>query len=214
MQSLLMAILEPNELSRHGLKLMIGGTGRKVHIVGVFSDVESCDLYLKEHPVHVLLLDETLPRKLEIWSVLEHWKTLRPGMAMVVLSDTLSDRHVEKLFWYGVMAYIHRDDCTLSTLTACLDAVCQKRRYVSPFASAELYTRQAQATAEKLSHVDIDVVYALDQGLNTQETALQLGLDVRTIYRRKRNLRQVLGVKTNEQILDAARRRGLLDAPS
>jgi len=58
----------------------------------------------------------------------------------------------------------------------------------------------------------MDVIHALDRGMNTQETALQLGLDVRTIYRSKRNLRQVLGVKTNEQILDAARRRGLLDS--
>lgn len=212
MQSLPLAIFEPNELTRHGLQVMISSMERKVKVVGVFGDVPSCDRYLKENAVEVLLLDEVPSRSFEIWTLLERWKNLRPGMSIVVISDTLSVRYVERLFKCGVMGYIHRDDCVLGTLTACLEAVYQKRPYVSSIASGALYRRYAQASDEKLSRVDMDVIHALDRGMNTQETALQLGLDVRTIYRSKRNLRQVLGVKTNEQILDAARRRGLLDS--
>lgn len=211
MQFLQMAILEPNELTRHGLQLMISSTERKVRIVGLFGDVQSCDTYLKDNSVHILLLDEVLSRNLDFWLLIERWRIIRPNMAMIVLSDTLSTRYVENLFKYGVVGYIHRDDCVSSTLAACLDAISKRRAYVSPCASATLYTRQALANTEKISRVDIDVIYALDQGLNTQETALKLGLDVRTIYRSKQKLRQFLGVKTNEQILDAARRRGLLD---
>ncbi|CAG0956356.1 Transcriptional regulatory protein UhpA [Anaerolineae bacterium] len=214
MQSLQMAIFEPNELTRHGLQLMLGCVEQKVHIAGSFSDYQSCDAYLKENMVQVLLFDETLPRHLDLWTLVERWRTLRPSMSLVVLSEALSIRHIEKLFRQGVIGYIHRDDCVKSTLSACLEAVAQKQAYVSPRASAALYRRQAHASAQSLSRVDIDVIHALDQGLNTQETALQIGLDVRTIYRSKNNLRQVLGVKTNEQILDAARRRGLVESNS
>ena len=148
--------------------------------------------------IRIQVVDEMLPRNFELWAQIERWKSIRPGISMVVLSDTLSIRHMEKLFSYGVMGYIHREDCVRSTLSACLEAVVQKHLYVSPRASAALYKRQAHANAQGLSRVDIDVVHALDQGMNTQETALQLGLDVRSIYRSKRNLRQVLSVKTNE----------------
>jgi DNA-binding NarL/FixJ family response regulator len=212
MQAFQMAILEPNELTRHGLQLMIANAECRVRIGGVFSDVQSCDAYIREHPVHVLLLDEVLPRNVDIGALIERWKAVRPSMSIIVLSDTLSTRHIERLFKYGVMGYIHRDDCVRSTVSACLETVMQKHAYVSPRASASLYKRHAQASGDDLSRVDIDVIHALDQGLNTQETAMQLGLDVRTIYRSKNKLRRVLGVKTNEQILDAARRGGLIDS--
>ena len=212
MQALQMVIFEPNELIRHGLQLMIGNVDQKLRLSGTFGDLQSCDAFIRDNVVHVLLLDEALPRHLELWSLIERWRTLRPSISIIVLSDTLSIQHVESLFRDGVLGYIHREDCVRSTLSACLEAVIQKRAYVSPRASAALFKRQADASAQGLSRLDIDVIHALDQGMNAQETAFQLGLDVRTIYRSKHNLRQVLGVKTNEQILDAARRRGLLDS--
>lgn len=214
MQSLQVVIFEPNEVTRHGLQMMLGSVDRKLQICGTFGDVQSCEAYLKEHNSHALLLDESLPRSIDLWSLIERWRALRPGSALIVLSDTLSVRHVERLFQSGVLGYIYREDCVKSTLSACLEAVLHKHAYVSPRASAALYQRQAHAHTHGLSRVDIDVIHALDQGMNTQETAQRLGLDVRTIYRSKNNLRQVLGVKTNEQILDAARRRGLLDSVS
>jgi DNA-binding CsgD family transcriptional regulator len=40
---------------------------------------------------------------------------------------------------------------------------------------------------------------------------MQLGISVKTVYRARGKLKQLLGVSNNESIVDAARKQGLLE---
>ncbi|MEQ8673711.1 MAG: LuxR C-terminal-related transcriptional regulator [Aggregatilineales bacterium] len=82
--------------------------------------------------------------------------------------------------------------------------------YVSPKAAALTYMMRRQ-TSLSLTETDRDVLWLLAEGYNTQKIAAMADLTTRSVYRIREKLRKILNVKTNEQIVDAARKRGLLD---
>ncbi|HEX2619337.1 MAG TPA: hypothetical protein VHL11_04295 [Phototrophicaceae bacterium] len=210
MQSIQIAIVDPDELSRHGLQNMIL-EDRRWRPMSLFGDVGTFETSLQTHTVNIVLLDDTLPRVSEPRSLVDRWQMASPGLIVVMLSQRLSSLYIQQLFTYGVMGFIHRRDCTKNTVLACLETVSRLQHYISPQASAELYRRDTQAATLGLRRTDIDVLHGLFEGLTTQEIALRIGLDERSIYRSRYRLRTVLGARTSEQIIALAIKNGLLD---
>lgn len=210
MQSFRVAIVDPDELRRCGLIHMMSSDSRW-RAMNYTGDLSSFEAYLKEQPVSIVIIDDSAAPTLDLCAILERWLTVCPSMHMVILSQNLSTRHIQRLFACGVLGYIHRPDCTRETLLACLSSVSRHQAYISPRASAELYRRDAIASEFGLRKMDMDVLKCLQQGLNTQEIAIHLQLDERSIYRSRQRLRKALDVRTNEQLIPAAMRNGLLD---
>jgi DNA-binding NarL/FixJ family response regulator len=59
---------------------------------------------------------------------------------------------------------------------------------------------------------DIDVLELTEAGKTVKQIAYGLGIEQRTVYRSRERLRDALNVQTNDLIVDAARRLGLLKA--
>jgi DNA-binding NarL/FixJ family response regulator len=55
------------------------------------------------------------------------------------------------------------------------------------------------------------VLRLLEHELSVKEICERMDLSDKTIYRVRRKLKCVLGVRNNESIVDAARKKGLLD---
>jgi DNA-binding NarL/FixJ family response regulator len=210
MQPYRVAIVDPDELKRHGLTHMMS-TDSRWRLVLSTDDYSTFERYLKENPVNIAILEDVVSPLIDLWGMLERWRNVSPILHIIVLSQNLSTRHIQRLFSTGVLGYIHRPDCTKETLLACLTTVSRNQAYVSPQASAELYKRDAVATEFGLRKTDIDVLKCIQGGLNTQEIAVQLQLDERSVYRSRNRLRKALDVRTNEQLIPAAMRSGLLD---
>jgi DNA-binding NarL/FixJ family response regulator len=210
MRSIPIAIVEPDELNQYGIQNMLEDSPRW-HVANVSARVHSFFASLKSIPVEIVLINDALPPATDVWSILADCYENLPRLQIVILSQQLSTHYIQRLFRQGVMGFIHRPDCTRSTLLACLDIIGRNKQYVSPAASAELYRRSMDAHTLGLRKVDLDVLKCMHEGLNTQEIALRLGLGERTIYRSRSRLRNVLNVRTNEQLIAAAIRRGLID---
>jgi DNA-binding NarL/FixJ family response regulator len=63
---------------------------------------------------------------------------------------------------------------------------------------------------KSLSQRDFDVLFLLARELNVQEIASKLKIAEKTVYRIREKLKNVLNVRNNEMIVDAARRKGYL----
>ncbi len=207
MMFLRIAIIDPNELSRHGLQHLLQDQGRSVKIYACPSGFETTHV---DHPFHLVLLDDAPFTAAELWQLLERWQQL-PAVGVILVSGNLSTRYVQQLIRHGIAGYIARHDLSRTTLHACLATVSQRQVFISPHAATELYRRDLHALDLGLRRVDLDVLYGLVEGLNIQEIALRLGLNDAAIYRARNRLRKTLGAPTNEQLIIAAARQGLLD---
>ena len=83
--------------------------------------------------------------------------------------------------------------------------------YASPRASGLLFTGRADVNTTELNQTDIEILRLIDWGFTPKEIAAKLEITSRTVYRSRSKLRTLLGVSTNEQIVSAARQKGLLD---
>jgi len=211
MKSLHLAIVEPEEVMLRGLQAIITSDDDKIEIVGSFESISDCDQFLKSAPAAVLLIDEATICQEDLYAFVTHWTNSLRSPGIIVMSHKLSATYVEKLFCLGVLGFLYRDDCTTSNILTCIRSAALRRPYVSPQASALFYKREAISRNSGLSRLDIDVLQQLALGLDNHEIARLLGFHVRSIYRSKAILKQVLNVKTNDQIVDAARRNGLLN---
>jgi DNA-binding CsgD family transcriptional regulator len=55
------------------------------------------------------------------------------------------------------------------------------------------------------------VLRLTEQGLRAKAIGAELGISQRTVYRVRDKLKEILGVNNNENLVDAARRQGLLE---
>ena len=208
MQSIKLVVVAANDLVRSGIQMLIH-VAPSINIVQTFSAIQPCEQYLKQHSVHVLLLDDALPGHLiptrTIATLHERYPTLR----ILVLSDHLSEHYVQRLLDHGAAGFIYKEDRLEDSLIISILTVVDGHIYLSPQASALPYGRVMDG---QLNNTDMEVLELIAKGYTVQEISLRVGIVDRSVYRIRAKLRQYLGVRTNEQVVEAAVRRGLLRA--
>ncbi len=215
MQSIQVAVVDRHDLSRNGIQMLIARAEVLLTNAGAFEDLQSCLLFLKDSHVDVLLLDDDLPRSLDIGQLIKRLLSQFPHMVIIVLSRRLIATYIKKLLDYGATGFIYKEDRLQETLTTAIETVWNGDIYLSPKASALPYMGKTSApTIGSLNPHDVAVLKRLADGHTVKEIADHFDVSTRTVYRIRRKLRMVLDVRTNEQIVDVARVKGLLNEMS
>ncbi len=211
-------LLERDALSQYGLRAMVSEF-LGIEVVGVCEDIAQCEAVLRRMAVDTLIVNTAATEHADLFGLVKHWRRLAPGLRIVVISRRLSVRFVRRLMAAQVSGYIHRDECNRAVLQDCLFPRHRGQIYISPNAGAQLIRRQdgryvdRDGSEKEITPNELDVLYGLADGMNVQEIADLMGVTVGVVYRYRGTLRQHLDVSTNEQILPAARRLGLLVDP-
>lgn len=210
MQHIRVALVDPTDLSRNGLEAMLN-KANGIKLEGAFRDLASCEVFLNQGRIHVLLLDDDLPRGADVGQVIQGLREEHPTLAIIVLSSRLQARYVHKLLDCGARGFIYKQDRLQETLVIGIEAARNGDLFLSPKASALPYKERLLRNPGDLQHRDLEILQLMAQGYTVQEIAAQLDLASRSVYRLRGRLRAALNVRTNEQLVDAARERGLLD---
>lgn len=208
MMPLRVVIMDGNDISRHGLEVLVKQRA-EWQIVGAVTAPDGV-LPLLETGVDVLLLDDA---NLSTWDVTPFITSLRrsqPSLKVIVVSHHLVAPYIEALIQAGVAGYVFIEDRVGKRLTRALELALEGELYLSPRALLLSYSFRPALEAEHLNEREWQVLRMLHEGLTVQESAARLGVSDAAIYRARRKLRTVLHVRTNEQIVEAALRRGLL----
>lgn len=203
-------IVDANDLIRHGIVQMIQRGDGRITIMGAYATLPQMRDALRMDPVDILLLDDTLPTVRKVGDLILELKDQHPHLSIVVTSDRLSGLYVQRLLESGATGFIYKVDRLQGLLVPALEMIRNGSLYVSPKAAALTYMMRRQ-TSLRLTETDRDVLWLISEGHNIQEIAAIAELTTRSVYRIREKLRKILNVKTNEQIVDAARKRGLLD---
>ena len=211
MQTIQIVVVDRHDLSRYGISTLVSKSNPSLQIIAMFNELKQAEQYLCEHRIHVLLIDDQLPQTPDIENVIGRLHDQYVGMGIIVLGNKLNPRYVTRLLDQGARGFVYKQDNLEDTLVPAIKTVRGGSLYLSPRAAALFYTKRQIQREDGLNSSDLAVLQLVEQGYNPQEIAGQLDLSPRTVYRIYGRLRQALNVRTNEQIIDSARKRGLLD---
>ncbi|MBL8161025.1 MAG: response regulator transcription factor [Anaerolineae bacterium] len=159
----------------------------------------------------VLYLDDARYMQSELVELLRHLKSVIPRLRIVVMSQQLSVARIQKVIQNGALGFIHKGDDLEHSLNVSVSTVCRDLAYLSPRAAERLATVSPYVASGDLTAYDTQVLQMTAQDLTVGQIAATLNTSIRSVYRAKAKIRDILNIQTTDNIVDAARRQGLLD---
>ncbi len=202
-------IIASNDVSRSGLQALTAAAGTSVTVTAALADFQGLDSYLQQNRVDVLLIDDSLPRSIDVGDAIKRLLYQHPGLGVIVLSSRPIASGIRRVLDRGARGFIHKDDQLAATLVIGIEAVRSGGTYLSPRVSTLLNLERPRPPL--IDERALDVLRFMVDGYTAGEIARQMGIGVKTVYRIQMALRETLEARTNEQLMDAARKKGLLD---
>jgi DNA-binding NarL/FixJ family response regulator len=178
-----------------------------IEIVQVCSTLFECQRYLRRYPASLLLLDDDVQANRSPVTAVAQLRSQHPPLQIIILSDCLSEYYIQRLINAGVAGFFYKDDRLEDMLIHGIQAVAAGQLYLSPRAAALPYSGGKR---DELKPTDLAVVDLMYQDYTKREITLRLEIDPKAEYRSRLRLKQVLGVRTDELLVWAALRCGLL----
>jgi DNA-binding NarL/FixJ family response regulator len=207
MQSIRIAILDVNDLSRFGLQALVERLPNAT-MAGAFNNLNELEAYLQEKEADILLMDDTLPRTRAIDPVIDSLHARYPALQIMILSKHLNQSYIQNVLQHHVQGYIYKEEQLAEILAHAVQMVRKGNLYLSPQVSALPYTAQKTTAHARLRTRDLNVLYLMQAGKTVQEIAMHLNTSDRVIYHIQSKLRAALDVPTNELIIIEAAKQG------
>jgi two-component system response regulator NreC len=201
-------IVATNDLVRGGIQKIVEAAKHNFQVVGSFASITEVEQFLSQSQQRVILLLDDSGSQFKPIPTVKNLVNRYPQVKIVVISDLLQESYIQQLLNNGARGFLYREDHLEENLIGCILAVLDNTVSLSPKASGLPYSR---SPSSDLNGNDRSVLKLMAQGYTTQEIAIRLNITMRTIYRIRTKIRHYLNVRTNEKIIEAARKKGLLD---
>jgi DNA-binding NarL/FixJ family response regulator len=141
-------------------------------------------------------------------------KALQPDIKVVFLTQNREPRYAVEAFRRKASGYLLKDSAASELTTAIREAL-QGRSYVSPLIAEgmlnhALNQEPGDAGLRELSAREREVLQLLAEGKSMKEVASVLDISPRTVEFHKYRVMELLGVKTNAELVQYAIRHGLI----
>ena len=144
----------------------------------------------------------------------EQLKALHPGIKVIFLTQNREPRYAVEAFRRNASGYLLKDSAA-SELTSAIREALRGRSYVWPAIAKGMldHAAGAEATsagARDLSSREREVLQLLAEGKSMKEVAALLDISPRTVEFHKYRIMELLGVKTNAELVQYAIKHGLI----
>ena len=174
-------IADDHALFRAGLRSLLEETG-EFEVVAEACNGEDALKAVREQVIDVTLLDLSMPKQSGI-DVLKRMKSLKPEMAVLILSMFPEEQYAVNMLRAGASGYLTKESAPEKVVTA-LRTVRKGRKYISSEV-AELLAETPDATTaplhSALSQREFQIFCKLSSGQSVSEVAAELFLSVKTI---------------------------------
>ena len=144
----------------------------------------------------------------------EQLKALHPDIKVIFLTQNREPRYAVEAFRRNASGYLLKDSAA-SELTSAIREALRGRSYVSPAIAKGMLNHAADADAtntgsRELSSREREVLQLLAEGKSMKEVAALLDISPRTVEFHKYRIMELLGVKTNAELVQYAIKHGLI----
>jgi DNA-binding NarL/FixJ family response regulator len=196
-------VIDDNELVRIAVEEILNRAS-DIDVVGGFTGVGT--LLESGQEVDVLLLGNGLSQAHSL-AALAELKEKRPALRIIVLGRQWSETSIRAVLDCGAAGVADRDESLHDLLAAGVRRVFRGKQFLSPDV-ALAYTHSGGEG--QLSERELDVVLLMDTTDGTKSIAAALGLNRRTIYRLQQSICEKWDLRSKDQIVAEAIRRGII----
>lgn len=205
-------IAEDHAIVRKGLKQLLAETSDLV-VSGEAASSQEALAELMKSDYDVVLLDITMPGGGGL-SVLNELKSLKPDLAVLVLSMHPEDQYALRVLKAGASGYLTKDSAPEELIEA-IRRVSQGGRYISAAVAerlaSTLTTDLDNLPHETLSDREYQVMCMIAAGKTVNEIAHELCLSVKTISTYRSRLLEKMRMKSNAELTRYAIQNDLVD---
>lgn len=199
------AVVDDHDLTRIAVEEILNRAS-DIHFAGSFTSVGT--LLESAQEVDVILLGDGLSQTNAL-AVLARLSEERPDIRVIVLGRQWTEAGIRAALECGAVGVMDRDELLHDLLAVGVRRVYARQQFLSPAVAVTLaYTNMPDTPT--LTERELEVVQLMRDGATPKAIAVALSIQLRTVYRKQETLREKLGVQTNEQIVHAAIKHGLI----
>jgi DNA-binding NarL/FixJ family response regulator len=204
-------VLDDHAIVRHGLT-QLAAQAPWIKTCRAAATLEQALALMNEQAFDVAVVDLSLGGASgldAIGELIERWPPLR----VVVLSMHSDPMHWERAFERGAHAFVAKDDAT-EQLLAAIERVAGGGIYMSQRIQSALAGRVSgagrasppspESQVARLTPREREILELIGKGLSASEVAFELERSVKTVEAHKANLREKLGLRSNQLLLQFA----------
>jgi len=208
MESVRLALLIPDRVTRSGVEGLIRASGQTSYTVVVFDTFQALVREVQDSDIVLMDVSGLRLETLESW--LRQLTAGCPAVRVIVIGNQLRTQTIRFVLQLGAKGFIFRDDLS-NVLLGSIDLVARNVITLSAQAHRLLTNSNQLQVGNELKELDRQVLRLIACGRGVKAIAAELEVSTRSVYRSRDKLREILDVPTNETLLDAAREQGLLD---
>lgn len=197
-------VIDDQELVRIAVEDILNRAS-DIDVVGGFTGVGP--MLESDHEVDVVLLGDGMSQTNALAAVARLAEE-RPGVRVIVLGRQWSETSIRAMLDCGAVGLADRDEPLHDLLATGVRRVFRGRQFLSPEVAALAYA--GTGSSEQLNERELDVVRLMNDAAITKEIAAALGVDRRTIYRIQQSICKKWGLRSKDQIVAEAIRRGVI----
>lgn len=215
MSALRVLIADDHALVRSGIRLLVESLDGLEVVAEAGDGLETLEL-VRSHRPDVLLLDLTLPG-LNGLAVLDRLRSVPGAPQVIVLSMHSGPEYVARALNSGAAGYLVKDSA-FDELAAALEAVRQRRGYLSSALDAEVIARfrdglgKGQDELAVLTPRQRQILQLIAEGQGTRQIAGRLHVSVKTVETHRAQLMERLGIRDVAGLVRFAIRVGLIES--
>lgn len=199
-------LADDHSMVRAGLKALVEGDSRCT-VVGEAGTLAQLRTVVAQTSPDLIVLDISLGRESGLDAV-PGLLALQPQPRVVVLTMHDDPAFAREALGRGVHGYLLKEAAAEELIQA-IEVVMAGDVYLHPQLGAQI-ARQPPSPAERLTGRERDVLRLLARGHTNAEIAHELFISLRTVEAHRAGLRTRLGVSNRSELVDAARKLGLL----
>lgn len=207
MNSVPVAVISPQDVVRLGIQSALIRQSCDTSHSETYRTVKQFLAHVSADWPGVVILDDDVSGLMSVQEVLGVLAERLRFAHVIVIGKFMSEGYITRLLSWGAQGFIYTGDQLPESLLVGIRTVRDGHAYLSPRASAIPYSKSEGA----LNETDVDVLRLLAQGYGIEQITGKMSMAKRSIYRSRSRIREYLNVRNNDQIVDEARRRGLLD---
>lgn len=182
-------------------------------VVGTVSDGRALIKAAAELKPELVVVDIGMPL-LNGLDAADQLKALHPEIKVIFLTQNREPRYAVEAFRRKASGYLLKDSAA-SELTTAIREVLQGRSYISPLIASEMVNQALNPETgdpglRELSPREREVLQLLAEGKSMKEVAAVLEISPRTVEFHKYRVMELLGVKTNAELVQYAIKHGLI----
>ena len=185
---------------------------KEFDVVGTVSDGRALLKAAEDLKPDVVVVDIGMPL-LNGLDAGEQLKAMHPGIRIIYLTQNREPRLAVEAFRHSASGYLLKESAA-SELTAAINEALRGRSYISPLIAKGMLdqasTPAVQAGLRDLSSREREVLQLLAEGKSMKEVAGLLNISPRTVEFHKYRIMELLGVKTNAELVQYAMKHGLI----